>query len=63
MPRWYICVHTEILLDVAPGDAGQAQAALKRCMVVLFLGVFPEGESISSDLVDTKIGNSWVRVH
>jgi hypothetical protein len=56
-------VHTEILLDVAPGDVDQAQTALKRCMVVWFTGVFPEGESISSDLVDTKIGNSWVRVH
>jgi hypothetical protein len=56
-------VHTEILLDVAPGDVDQAQAALKRCMVVWFPDEFPEGESISSDLVDTKIGNSWVQAH
>jgi len=63
MLRWHICIHTEILLDVASGDVDQAQAALKRCMVVWFPGVFPEGESISSDLVDTKIGNSWVRTH
>jgi hypothetical protein len=56
-------VHTEILLDAAPADVDQARVALKRCMVVRFLGVFPQGESISGDLVDTKIGNSWVQTH
>ena len=56
-------VHDEILLDVTPGDADKAQAALKQAMVEGFLDVFPEGESISADLVDAKVGNNWSQAH
>lgn len=56
-------VHDEILLDVTPGDEGKAQAALKTAMVEGFLDVFPEGESISADLVDTKAGSNWAQAH
>ena len=56
-------VHDEILLDVSPGDADKAQAALKQAMVDGFLDVFPEGESIASDLVEAKIGNNWAQAH
>jgi DNA polymerase-1 len=56
-------VHDEILLDVSPADADKAQAALKSAMVEGFLDVFPEGESISADLVDAKIGSNWAQAH
>jgi len=56
-------VHDEIILDVAPGDADRAAAALKGCMIEGFLSVFPEGEALTHDLVDVMTGHNWNEVH
>ncbi len=37
--------------------------ALRSTMVSGFLEVFPEGESLTHDLVDVRVGRSWAEVH
>jgi DNA polymerase I len=59
----YHNVHDELVLDVAPEQAGAAANALRSAMVAGFLQVFPEGEALTKDLVETKTGRSWAEVH
>jgi len=61
--RLYHNVHDELVLACAPEDADQAAAALRDAMTAGFLDVFPEGEALTKDLVDTKTGRSWAEVH
>ena len=59
----YHNVHDELVLACKPEDAEQAAAALTDAMTAGFLQVFPEGEALTKDLVETKIGRSWADVH
>jgi len=61
--RLYHNVHDELVLTCAPEDADQAAAALRDAMTAGFLQVFPEGEALTRDLVETKTGRSWAEVH
>ena len=59
----YHNIHDELLLDVSPGYAEPAGAALQQAMVAGFLDVFPNGEALVADLVDVQHGSSWAEVH
>lgn len=59
----YHNVHDELVLDVAPEQAGAAANALRSAMVAGFLQVFPEGETLTADLIDVKQGHNWAEVH
>jgi DNA polymerase I-like protein with 3'-5' exonuclease and polymerase domains len=59
----YHNVHDELLLTAHPDDAQRVAEILRETMIAGFLDVFPEGEAMTEDLVDVRVGANWAEVH
>ena len=58
--KMVLCVHDEIILEVAEKDAEDAGKALVSAMMEGFLDIFPEGPV--EGLVDMKQGKTWAEI-
>ena len=57
----YHNIHDELVIETSQPE--KTVEALRSTMVAGFLEVFPEGESLTHDLVDVRVGRIWAGVH
>jgi DNA polymerase-1 len=55
-----LCVHDELLLEVAERDAEEASRRLAALMLEAFVEIFPSGPM--TELVEASVGRAWAEV-